>query len=336
MRTSSQKLSAIFILLLFCLVGYTQKTDKVYLKNGDVVTGEIKNMKLAKMSFDMNGPGTISIKWEEVLRLTSEKTFEVTLENGVVLVTKIDSLFFQTQNVGIQEIVEIIQIRNRFLKRLSGDANLGFNYNKSNDLMQFNFASSTTYRIPKVEANFELNAVLSRSSSDTILSKKQDATASVLRSLNKRYYLMSYLGWERNTQLGLDNRYLIAGGGGKILFNDNQKRLLTGGGLSYNREKFNDSNQYKGNLEALGMVEFKRFRYTFPKINIDAQFSIFPSLSDWGRLRMNLQVNTSLEIFKDFSVGLTFYDNFDNRPSADAASKNDYGVTFNVGYTFGK
>jgi hypothetical protein len=336
MRTSSLKFSVVIIFILFSLAGYAQKTDKLFLRNGDVITGEIKSMKLAKMSFDMSGPGIISVKWEEVVHVKSEKIFQVTLGNGVVLVTKIDSLFFQTQNAGIQDIVEILQIRNRFLKRMSGDINLGFNYNKSSDIVQFNFNSSITYRIPKVEANFKLNTVLSRSSSDTVLAKKQDATASVLRNLRRRYYVMGYLGWERNTELGLENRYLISGVGGKKLLTDNHKRLLTGAGLSYNREKFNDKNEYVGNLEALAVVEFKRFRYVFPKINIDAQFSVYPSLSDWGRIRMNLQTTTSIEIFKDFSVGLTFYDNYDNRPSSDATSQNDYGLTLNIGYFFGK
>ena len=318
------------------MVVLAQKTDKVYLKNGDVVTGEIKSMKLAKMSFDMNGPGIIDIKWEEIIRLISYKTFQVALQDGQILVTKLDSTFFETQKIGLDEIVEIIQIKNKFLQRLQGDVNLGFNYTKSSDILQFNFGSSITYRIPKFETNLKLNTVVSRSSNDTITSKKQDVTTGVLRTLNKRYYLMSSLGWERNTQLGLDNRYLLAAGGGKIIFNDNSKRLLTGGGLSYNREQFNDSSSFKGNLEAVGVVQFKKFRYTFPKINIDAQFTVYPSLSDWGRLRMNLQANTSIEIFKDFSVGFTFYDNYDNRPSSDAASTNDFGLTFSIYYKFGK
>jgi hypothetical protein len=46
------------------VVTYGQKTDKVKLKNGDNITGEIMSMKLGRLSFDMDGPGTISIKWE--------------------------------------------------------------------------------------------------------------------------------------------------------------------------------------------------------------------------------------------------------------------------------
>jgi hypothetical protein len=89
-------------------------------------------------------------------------------------------------------------------------------------------------------------------------------------------------------------------------------------------------------VEGLAVITFKRFYYSFPKLSVDAQYTIFPSLSDWGRIRMNFQVNTSVEIFKDFNVGLSFYDNYDNRPPAGAASKNDFGVNFTIGYFFGK
>jgi hypothetical protein len=318
------------------LMGLGQKTDKVFLKNGDVVTGEIKSLKLAKLSFDMNGPGMISIKWEEIVRITSNKTFQVTTQNGQVLLTKLDSLFFETQKIKLDQIVEIVQIRNKFLKRLEGDINLGFNYTKSSDIVQFNFASSIIYRKPKMETNFKLNTVLSKSSNDTITSKKQDATTGILKTLNNRFYLMSNLGWERNTQLGLANRFLLAAGGGKILLNDNHQRLLTGIGVSYNREESSESSGYIGNVEAQAVIQYKKFRYSSPKVNIDAQYIIFPSLSDLGRVRMNLQVNTNFEIFKDFTVGLTFYDNFDNRPPSGAVSTNDYGITFTMGYTFGK
>jgi putative salt-induced outer membrane protein YdiY len=336
MQQISFRLSVLLISCLSAFAGVAQKTDKVFLKNGDVITGEVKNMKLAKLSFDMNGPGIISIKWEEVVRLTSVKTFQVAMQNGDIFITKLDSLFFKTKNLKPDDIVEILQIRNRFLKRLEGDVNLGFSYTKSSDIFQLNFSSSITYRQPKIELNLKLNSVNSQAKNDTSLSQKQDATLSYLKALDHRYYLMGNLGWESNTELGLTNRFLLGGGAGKIIFNDNHKRLLTGLGLSYNKEQFDENSNYKGNLEGMAVIQFKRFRYTSPKVNIDAQYTIYPGFTDWGRIRMNLQINTSLEIFKDFLVGFTFYDNFDNRPSKEAASKNDYGITFTIGYKFGK
>lgn len=336
MHTSVLKIPLIIVLLAFQLPGMAQKTDKVFLKNGDVVTGEIKSLKLAKLSFDMKGPGVISIKWEEIVRITSDKIFQVSMQNGSVLITKLDTFFFKKEDVSLNEIVEIVQIKNKFFKRLEGDINIGFNYTKSSDILQFNLNTSILYRKPKMETNLKLNNLITKSSNDTITSKKQDATLSGLKRLKQRHYLMGNLGWEENTQLGLVNRILVSGVAGKIFVNDNQQRLLSGAGLSYNQEEFSDTSGFKKNLEGVVMVQFKKFRYSSPKINIDAEYMIFPGLSDWGRVRMNLQLNTSIEVLKDCMVGFTFYDNFDNRPSSTAASKNDYGITFTIGYKFGK
>jgi hypothetical protein len=336
MQTVLLKFSGTIILFSLWMTVLAQKTDKVYLKNGDVVTGEIKYLKLAKLTFDMNGPGIINIKWEEIVQITSDKIFQVTLNNGVVQLTKLDTLFFQSQHIRMDDIVEIVQIKNKFWKRLEGVFDLGFTYAKSSDVVQFNFASTITYRQPRAEVNLKISNLRSKGSDDTITSKNQDASISFLKRLHNSYYMMTDLGWEENTELGLTNRFLIGGGGGKILINNNQQRLLTGAGLSYNEELLKEHTSYKANLDALAIIQYKRFRYSAPKISIDAQLIIYPSLSDWGRVRMNFDAYTNLEIFKDFLTGFTFYDNFDNRSSSTTGSNNDFGITFTIGYKFGK
>ena len=50
MRRSVLKIPGVIILLTISLVGLSQKTDKVLLRNGNLITGEIKNMKFAKLS----------------------------------------------------------------------------------------------------------------------------------------------------------------------------------------------------------------------------------------------------------------------------------------------
>lgn len=316
-------------------MGFAQKTDKVSLKNGDTVTGEIKYMKLGMLKFDMTGPGKIDIKWEEIVTIRSDKKLQITMRNGDVLITTLDSLF-KSQEVHLDDMVEIVKMKDKFLKRLDGDFSLGFNYAKSNKNAQFNFSSTTTYRKPKTEVNLKLNSVLSHTSADTMLNRKQDAMLDYYKKLKNRFYLNGLFGWQQNSQLGLRNRYIINGVGGKILFNDNEKRLLTGGGLSYNIEQSNQSSDFTSNVEGIGMVQFKKFRYSSPKISLNAQYIIYPGISDWGRVRMDLQLNTNIEIFKDFFVGLVFYDTYDNKPPTGAASKNDFGINFTIGYTFGR
>lgn len=316
--------------------GFAQKTDKVFLKNGDEITGEIKKLKYAKLSFDMTGPGVIEIKWEEIVDVVSDKTFQLTLRSGEVILTTLDSLFSNRSDLVLDDIVEIIQIMDKFLQRIEGDITLGFNYNKSNNSANFNFSNTITYRRPKTEVSFKFNSVLSKTKTDSILSKKQDASLNYYRDLKRSFVLFSNLGWEQNTELGLANRFLYKGGSGKILVNNNHQRLMTGIGLSYNVEQSTTNSDYNSNLESLITIQFKQFRYSTPKVSIDANFTILPGLSDWGRIRMDLQLNMRYEIFKDFNVGLTFYDLYDNRPPEGAVSKNDFGVNTTLGYVFGK
>lgn len=336
MHQPALKISALSVILLLSVIGLAQKTDKVFLKNGDVITGEIKSLKFAMLRFDMSGPGNIDIKWEEVVQIRSEKLFQVALSNGVVLLEKLDSIFFKTYHINITDLVEIVQIKDRFIKRLEGNVSLGFNYTKSNDIIQFNFGGSITYRKPKVEDNFKLNSVITDNSTDSFLAKKQDATLSQYRKLNHNNYIQGTLGWQQNTQLGLQNRISLAGVGGKILLNDNHHRLLTGGGLSYNVEQSSESSKFIQNLEAVAIIQLKKFRYSTPKLSLDAQYLIYPNLTDWGRIRMTFDLSTKYEVLKDFNVGLTFYDNYDNRPPSGAVTKNDLGINLTVSFDFGK
>lgn len=43
-------------------IGWAQKNDSVFLKNRNIISGEIKGMSYALMTFKMDGPETISIK----------------------------------------------------------------------------------------------------------------------------------------------------------------------------------------------------------------------------------------------------------------------------------
>src|SRR4030095_14281088 len=313
MRKSVLKITEVIILLTISLVGLAQKTDKVLLKNGNQITGEIKNMKFAKLSFDMDGPGTISIKWEHVVKITSDKKFQVTMQNGDVLITRLDSSFFDQPATTLDSIIEIVRINDKFMQRLDGNIDLGFNYAKSNSALQFNFNSSITYRKPKAELNFKLNSVITDNATDS-MSKKQDVTFDFYRKLENRFYLNVLLGWQQNTELGLENRFILPVVAGKILLNNNHQRLLTGAGLSGNLEQSSGSPDYSTSLEGMFIISFKEFKYSTPKVSIDARVAGFPGISDLGRVRMGFNLNSKIEIFKDFNVGLNFYDDYDSRP----------------------
>jgi hypothetical protein len=293
-------------------------------------------MKLGMLSYKMDGPGTISIKWEYVTGITSNKVFDFTLRDGEIIVSRLDSLLQSHHLASLDDIIEIIPIKDRFLNRLVGDVNLGINYTKSNSILQSNFTSNISYIIPKREISLKLNSVLTNYGKDTSLTKKQDVFAGYMRNLSKKYFWAGTLGWQENTELGLASRYLVSAAFGWQPLTDNHNRLLASGGLSYNQEQSIETSQFTGNLDALFDIVYKRFYYSTPKLSINAEYLIYPGITDWGRIRMQADLNVSVEIFKDFQIGLVFYYSYDNKPPEGSSSTNDYGILFTIGYIFGK
>jgi len=112
--------------------------------------------------------------------------------------------------------------------------------------------------------------------------------------------------------------------------------LLFSTGLSYNQEQSIESSEYSGNLDALFGVVYKRFYHSTPKLAINTDYLIYPGITDWGRIRMQADLNLSVEIFRDFQTGVVFYYSYDNRPPAGSLSNDDYGLMITIGYEFGK
>lgn len=335
-ETTLKNFPFIFMLLMIAHAGYTQKTDKVRLKNGDVITGEILSMRLAMLTYKMDGPGTINVKWEEVVGFKSDKVFEVTLRWGTIVTTRVDSNFYVTYHATVDDIIELVPIKDKILRRLRGDFNLGFNYSKSSGVLQFNLYTDVHYKIPIWDFSITVNSVVTSQKSDTTTTKKQDVTFSVLKDLKNKWFVGAYLGWQQNTELGLNNRILLTGVIAQTPISDNHNRLILSAGLSTNMEQSIQSVTYSTNLDGVVMVGYKRFYYNTPKLSIDALAAFYPGLSDWGRIRMDDNLSVSVEIFKDFSIGLNVYYTYDSKPPAGALSTNDYGFNFTIGYFFGK
>jgi hypothetical protein len=83
-------------------------------------------MKFAKLLIDVDGPGKIDIKWEFIVKIVSNKTLQITLRDGEVYVTTIDSLFSEVPYVMLSDIVEMVRIKDKFIKRLDGSVNPWF------------------------------------------------------------------------------------------------------------------------------------------------------------------------------------------------------------------
>ena len=122
--------------------------------------------------------------------------------------------------------------------------------------------------------------------------------------------------------------------GGRYLVQGRQTRLLTGAGISVNREHPTDEGDATTNVEATVLVHYDRFSYDFPNLDVSVAAGGFASLNDGGRYRVELDARLKREIVRDFYATLRGYESYDSRPATEGAPFHDYGITFALGWSF--
>ena len=73
---------ACLISLLFSTASFAQKSDVVFLNNGDKVTAEIKELRRGEMQLLTDAFGTIYVKWDDVDHIESTKRIQIEMLNG--------------------------------------------------------------------------------------------------------------------------------------------------------------------------------------------------------------------------------------------------------------
>jgi hypothetical protein len=74
--------------------------------------------------------------------------------------------------------------------------------------------------------------------------------------------------------------------------------------------------------------------FKFNKTNLSVTASVFPALSQPGRVYTNLNVAYYIKIVSNLSWNASFYGNWDNQPPP-TFSGSDYGTSSGLSWTFG-
>jgi len=338
--------------LVIPLTGYTQKkkktstpkTDVIILENNDHITGEIRKLRYGLLTFKTDNAGTPDIKWQHVHKLTSTHQFEVELVDGrqffgsLVEPEQVKTLVIRSEKFRfvfkMDSVVSMVPIKNRFWNRFEGSISLGGSYTKASTVGQINYTSQFSYTAKKniTVFNWDGNFSTQENSDNT---KRQDINVMPNWNLRKRWFVNTMVSAEQNSELGLDLRLSIGGGMGRNILQTNRNNMLGVIGLIPNREWSGDSTAAVYNLESYIYFNYQIFKHDSPKTDFQTNIAIFPGITDWGRVRMQINFYASQEIINNFTVNVNFYDSFDNKPSA-GASKNDWGVTLGFGYTVNK
>jgi len=319
-----------------------EKTDVVVLRNGDHMTGEVQSLDRGQLTLKTDNIGTLAIEWDKVKGVTAAATFEVEdVRGGQYLgslrpgpadgeLSVVSS--WATQTLPLLQVVRIQRLGATFWQRLDGSIDVGLSYTSASDLLSFSFSSQVSLRRPGHRFSASGSSTI-QNQPDVPQTKRTSGALTYQRLYTGRWVAFAQGQVEQNRELGFDLRSSVLGGGGRYLLQGRRDELLTGLGLSVNREKPLEG-ESSSNFEAALAVVYDRFAYDFPKVDVRVSLAGFLSLNDWGRQRVELNAQLKREVLRDFAVGLIAYESYDSRPPTEGARKNDYGITFTLGWTF--
>lgn len=338
------------LLHLLCLFFWASQTlaqkkkDTLFLNNGSSIIGELLKIEKGMMTFDPDDANNINVQVRKVKTIRGHsKIFriETTSENVYYAKLKPSPLagfahlvsLYDTSNILLTDISTLYAFEQSIWKQFSGTVGLGFSYTRSSDLGRLNFDGSLKYLGSKYDGTLTINTIATIN--DSVFSRdRENAALAVSYYFDASWFATVFLNYQRNIELGIQSRFQEGFGfGNKVLTRQNmQGKVVTG--IVLNQERSIEGVQSKTLVEIPLQLRYDLFRFTKPKVNLQAYQSFYVSLSQKGRLRNDGQLTINWEIIDDLMLGLTYYNSFDNQPPTNLSQKFDYGLVFNISYKF--
>jgi hypothetical protein len=328
-----------------------ETTDVLVMKNGDRMTCQVKGLDAGVLyvSFDYID-GTTSVQWSKVARLESKQLFIVKTEDGSVYTgslntpetpigqpVKIEIVESPEKEVMLDspQIVGMTETSEKFWRRFNGQLNFGVIYSKGNSSTQYNFGSQAEYLRERWSAQASVSSNLSSSSGVSASTRNLlNFGSSRLLPWNKYFYagLGSFL---QSSAQGITLQTTIGGGLGRYFKNTNQSKISVLGGIAWQSTKYQPSVVPLGTQNLAAAVIAANFSFfRFSKTNLTATATLFPDLTQPGRVQFSTNTTYYVKLVGNLSWNLSFYGNWDNRPPV-GFSGSDYGSSSGLSWTFG-
>lgn len=330
------------LLAFWCLpLMAAPKTDIVILENGDRITGEIKRLEAGLLEFSTDTMGTVTIEWRFIAQVISDTSQVVETTEGQRWLGQLEkppegeNIVVNTVRgpvtVQSEQAVAVWPVKATFWDKMELDTSVGFDYAKSTDITDFSLAVDFLHRGNERLTDFTLRSDITRQSQgeEQQRSEFRFSHQYLLPKLRSRNW---FAGLESNEALGVDLRLYGGYAVGKYLIKNNNTWFTLAAGLLATQENPESANSAT-NLEAVGNARYRYFHFADPERTLDANLSVYPSLSDTGRYRVDFRTTFKLEFWRDLFWAMELYANYDNEPLSATAETSDYGVTTSVGWS---
>ncbi len=314
-------------------------SDTIVLKNGDRIRGDVKNLQQGMLEFKTDTMSTVYIKWDRVAEITAPENFEVETTDGLRFYGTLASggrgklvidIGLRTVTVNLVDVVRIRLLKRQFWDRLDGSVDLGASYAKSSGIGQGSLAFSLSARRPTFELGTKFDTTITVQP-DQPVSSRTTLSGGYVRLLKNRWIVPVTAKAERNTDIGLELRASGTGGFGRYFVQTNRSQFGSAAGLVVTHEIPVDG-EPSNNIEAYVGATYAFFTHDRPKTSVNLSVSLLPSLNVSGRYRTDFGISVKRELFKDFTVGFSYYDTYDNKPPGGGSPAHDFGGTVTVGW----
>jgi putative salt-induced outer membrane protein YdiY len=337
------------LLLLFFLSqpGLAKRHDLIVMKNGDRITGEVKKLEKGVLYIEPEYVSSaFGVDWFEVATINSTAGFQVVMNNGdraegtieKVAAEQAPGADFRIRDgerevsVSGDSVVNIESKQKSVVRQLKGAINLGYNFTSGNDQTQVSSDLNATYLSTAWSTGASFTSSFS-GQSNASKTNLIDLSTFVERFLGSNSSVVGLGDFLHSSQQQLNLRTTLGGGYGHYWVRTNEKSFRSVFGAVYTHESFQSTaaNPTQQNIEALLGVQYQLFQ--FSRYSLLSQLSLFPGISDIGRVRSTTRTTFSIKLINNFSTYFSFWDNFDSRPPVNA-KKNELGISNSVGWTF--
>jgi Protein of unknown function, DUF481 len=340
----------LFAALMALPLGAREKTDVIYMKNGDHISCEIMGLDSGVLYISVDYLlGTQSLEWSKIQRLESKQLFIVKTDDGRSYVGTLSTaetggsrairiaIAEPGQNVVLSgpELVQITQTSENFWERFNGSINTGSIYSKGNQASQYSLGSEVTYPRERWAASATASSTLS-SSTGSSTSTHNDFGVEVRRLLAWNNWFYSAAGdFLQSSEQRIQLQTTLDGGIGRYLSNTHATQISVLAGMAWQSINYDQSRgsvprQNVGAAEVGAKLRFFRF----DKTEFDISTGVFPALNQAGRIHVNTNATYYVKVFSNLKWNVSFYGNWDNQPPP-GFSGSDYGTSSGLGWTFG-
>ncbi|WP_206046808.1 DUF481 domain-containing protein [Mangrovimicrobium sediminis] len=334
-------------LLLACLLwlavapcqAQERKTDVITLYNGDKVTGEIKSMEGGILELSTDAIGTIGIEWPEIAHLQSDYHYELRLSDGQRLYGSIqrDSRagqlvltdIYGRHPIDLLQVVEVRPIEDSFVDRLNIYFSATVAYTKATSVGQVSFNTNINYEDKTSSNTLSARTDLSRTDDNDSKSTTVNLSRNTWSTDRGSVYRALFASYETNDELALTRRVGVGAGVGRY-FIDTHRSTLTGTAGLQVIDEDSEGEKTTQDVELILNTHFATWRFSSPELDIDFDFTLYPSVTDEGRVRSSSNVRLRWELLNDLYWDVTAWANTDNQSAT--GSDTDYAITTGIGW----